>query len=79
MSESELLATMLRAGDGRHDLPISEPDLDMLAYDIADVMDRGEYGMGDITQDDIRAVLPAMLIAALANADANSTPEGDGD
>jgi hypothetical protein len=50
---------------------LSDQDLDMLAYDIADAMDRGEYGMGEITQDDIRAALPAFLAAAHKHADAN--------
>lgn len=80
--DGELLAYMLRASDiSEPALDISEPDLDMLAYDIADTMDRGEYGLGDITQDDIRALLPAFLVACLAHADANeitsrSCPDG---
>lgn len=72
-ANAELLATMLRASASPLPPPldIDEPDLDMLAYDIADVMDRGEYGLGDITQDDIRAVLPAFLIACLENSEAD--------
>lgn len=70
--DAELLTTMIRASDGRIPLNITDPDLDMLAYDIADTLDRGEYGLGDITQNDIRAVLPAFLIACLANADADA-------
>jgi hypothetical protein len=46
-------------------------DLDMLAYDIADVMDKGEYGLGDLSQDDFRAVLPAFLAAAQTHAAAH--------
>jgi hypothetical protein len=54
--------------------PITRPlplelDLDMLAYDIADTMDKGEYGLGDVSQDDIRAVLPEFLSAALAHSE----------
>jgi len=45
-----------------------EQALDLLAYDIADAMDRGEYGMGEIAQSDIFPALPAMLAAALAHA-----------
>lgn len=48
-------------------------DLDMLAYDIADTLDRGEYGMGDITQDEIRKALPVFLRACLELA---AAPEG---
>ena len=73
-SDAELLATMLAASE-RVDLDVDGPDLDMLAYDIADTLDRGEYGFGDITQDEIRAVLPAFLAACLAHADANTVTE----
>lgn len=71
-TDSELLATMIRASDGRLDLDLDADDLDTLAYDIADTLDRGEYGLGEITADDIRAVLPAFLIACLTNSDANT-------
>lgn len=71
LSDADLLAAMLAASE-RVDLDIDGPDLDILAYDIADTMDRGEYGLGDITSDDIRAVLPAFLAACLAHADANT-------
>jgi hypothetical protein len=70
-ADAELLATMIRASDGRIDLNLDGDQLDLIAYDIADTMDKGEYGLGDVTQDDIRAVLPAFLIACLANAEAN--------
>lgn len=69
--DAELLTTMLAASE-RPDLDIDGDQLNMLAYDIADTMDRGEYGLGEITSDDIRAVLPAFLLACLANADANT-------
>lgn len=55
-------------------LPVAGIDLDMLAYDIADTLDRGEYGLGDITQDDIRAALPAFLQAALTHARNDAAP-----
>jgi hypothetical protein len=76
ITEAELLATMLAASE-RTDLDIDDDDLNMLAYDIADTLDRGDYGLGEyglseITADDIRAVLPAFLLACLANADANT-------
>jgi hypothetical protein len=74
-TDSELLATMLAASENPGNLGfagLQGCQLDMLAYDIADTMDRGEYGLGDITADDIRAVLPAFLLACLANADANT-------
>jgi hypothetical protein len=71
--DAELLALMLAASETPlTDLGIGDSDLDMLAYDIADTMDKGEFGLGDITSDDIRAVLPAFLRAALANVDANT-------
>jgi hypothetical protein len=73
ITEAELLATMLAASETPiTDLGIDDGDLDMLAYDIADTLDRGEYRLDDITADDIRAVLPAFLRACLANADANT-------
>jgi hypothetical protein len=74
ITEAELLATMLAASE-RPDLDIDDDDLNTLAYDIADTMDRGEYNLGEITADDIRAVLPAFLLACLANADANAVVE----
>jgi hypothetical protein len=37
---------------------VSPDDLDMLAYDIADVSDRGGYPL-DVDQNDIRAALPS--------------------
>lgn len=43
-------------------------DLDMVAYDIADILGKGDYGLGDITQNEIRAELPAFLAAALTRA-----------
>lgn len=43
-------------------------DLDIFAYDIADTMDRGEHGLDEIGQDDIRAALPAFIAAAQAHA-----------
>lgn len=45
--------------------PIDNVDLDMLAYNIANMSD--QHGL-DLTQDDIRAALPAFLAAALAHA-----------
>ena len=56
---------------------LANVDLDMLAYDFADTLDRGEHGLGDITQDEIRAELPAFLAACLARAaerDRNAAP-----
>jgi hypothetical protein len=52
---------------------IASVDLDMLAYDIADLLDRGEYGLGDVTQDDLRAVLPQFLTGAIEHANATET------
>lgn len=54
--------------------PITRPlppglDLDMLAYDIADTMDKGEHGLGNVSQADIRAVLPEFLSAAIAHSE----------
>jgi hypothetical protein len=70
-ADGELLATMIRASDGRIPLDVPDDQLDLIAYDIADTLDRGEYGLDTLGQDDIRAVLPAFLIACLANSDAN--------
>lgn len=69
----ELLAAMLAASQPpAFDLDLDDDDLNTLAYDLADTLDRGEYGLGEITADDIRAVLPAFLIACLTNSDANT-------
>lgn len=46
---------------------LASVDLDLIAYDIADVLDRGDYGL-DLTQDDIRAGLAEFLATALAHA-----------
>lgn len=43
-------------------------DLDMLAYDIADAMDKGEYGLGEVSQDDLRPFLVELLMKALEHA-----------
>lgn len=43
-------------------------DLDMLAYDIADLFDRNEYPI-DASQDDIRPHLPAFLATVQATVD----------
>jgi hypothetical protein len=50
----------------------SPPDLDMLAYDIADMLDRNSYPI-DAAADDIRPHLPAFLAAI------QTTPSGPGD
>ena len=41
--------------------------LDMLAGDVADLLDRGNYGI-HVSQDDIRPALPAFLAAIMENA-----------
>ena len=41
--------------------------LDMLACDVADLLDRGNYGIR-VSQDDIRPALPAFLAAIMENA-----------
>ena len=48
------------------DLP-GRLDLDMLAGDVADLLDRGNYGIR-VSQDDIRPALPAFLAAIMENA-----------
>lgn len=50
------------------DKRLNSIDLDMLAYDISDTLDRNEYDL-DLNQDDLRAGLVAYLEAALAHAD----------
>lgn len=39
---------------------LTSADLDLLAYDVADAIDRGDYRL-DVSQSDIRAALPAFL------------------
>lgn len=71
-----------RLGDEIHpvDLLVADADiegvgdLDMLAYDISDTMSKGDYGMTDVAQDEIRAALPVFLALAAAHARAN--PDG---
>jgi len=41
--------------------------LDTLACDVADLLDRGNYGI-HVSQDDIRPALPAFLAAIMENA-----------
>lgn len=61
-----------RLGDEIHPVPLivsdtdidGVGDLDMLAYDISDVMSKGDYGMPDVAQDEIRAALPIFLALA---------------
>jgi hypothetical protein len=48
-------------------MPQPTVDLDLLAYDIADTIDRGDYPL-DLTQDDVRAGLPDFLAAAQRHA-----------
>jgi len=48
------------------DLP-GRLDLDTLAGDVADLLDRGNYGI-HVSQDDIRPALPAFLAAIMENA-----------
>lgn len=47
--------------------PTATIDLDMLAYDIADMLDRNEYDI-DVADCHIRPALPAFLAAIRANA-----------
>lgn len=47
-------------------------DLNMLAYDISDLLDRGDYGLPAIGQDDLRAGLRTYLMTAIAHAAAQS-------
>lgn len=42
--------------------------LELLAYDIADMLDRNEWGMGEISETDIRPALTGFIITALAHA-----------
>jgi hypothetical protein len=50
-------------------------DLDMLAYDISDLLDRSEYPIGgDISADEILRALPVFLAAL--GLDANGQPLG---
>ena len=49
-------------------------DLDLLAYDISDLLDRGEYGLVAIAQDDLRAGLYAFLLTAVGHAQAQADP-----
>lgn len=42
-------------------------DLDMLAYDIADAIDRGEYPL-DVSAEDVRAALTDFIAAITRNA-----------
>ena len=54
--------------DGNERNPIKfGATLDMLACDIADLLDRGNYGI-HVTKDDIRPALPAFLAAIMENA-----------
>ena len=64
-----------QGGPGRHSVldgyernPIEfGATLDMLACDVADLLDRGNYGI-HVSQDDIRPALPAFLAAIMENA-----------
>ncbi|MFI6959679.1 hypothetical protein ACIBJI_40210 [Nocardia sp. NPDC050408] len=47
----------------------NEIDLDMLAYDLADLIDRNEYPL-DVSADDIRPALPEFLARITQNAQA---------
>lgn len=60
----DLIVTDADIGDAR--------DLDILAYVISDEMDKGDHGMPDVGQDDLRAALPVFLALAAAHARANS-------
>ena len=54
--------------DGYERNPIEfSATLDMLACDVADLLDRGNYGIR-VSQDDIRPALPAFLAAIMENA-----------
>ena len=54
--------------DGNERNPIEfGATLDMLACDVADLLDRGNYGIR-VSQDDIRPALPAFLAAIMENA-----------
>lgn len=44
---------------------MTDADLDLLAYDIADLIDRGDYRL-DVTQAEVRAALPVFLDALAA-------------
>ncbi|MFG1913080.1 hypothetical protein [Kribbella sp. NPDC048928] len=46
---------------------MTDADLDLLAYDIADAIDRGGYPL-DLCQADVRAALPAFIARAQQNA-----------
>lgn len=52
------------------------PDLDMLAYDIANMLDKYDYEI-DAGQDDIRPHLPAFIEAIRAEARRNEESNGD--
>lgn len=51
-------------------------DLDLLAYDVADMLSRFEYPL-DVSADDIRPALPAFLeqLRASASSDEQSSPD----
>jgi hypothetical protein len=51
---------------------IARINLDMLAYDIADMMDRNEHGGGEIADIHLRPHLESFLRAALATARADT-------
>jgi hypothetical protein len=42
--------------------------LELLAYDIADMLDRNDWGMGEISETDIRPTLTSFIVSALAHA-----------
>jgi hypothetical protein len=69
--DMELLTLMLAASERPPiDLGLESHELESLARDIEEAV--SHYGLElELTHDDIRAVLPAFLAAALANADAN--------
>ena len=61
-----------------NNLPVSDAELDLLAYDIADTIDRGEYRL-DVSQGDIRAALPAFIEQLRQNTAACADPGGGAD
>jgi hypothetical protein len=56
-------------------LGLDDADLGLLAYDIADVMDRGEYGLGEIADCHLLPFLAEFLGKALAYARAQAAAE----
>ena len=49
---------------------LADSDLDQLAYDIADLLDRNDYPL-DVAQSHVRAVLPTFLEQITQNAASN--------